>query len=315
MKTLNIFYEEPNSDRWFKQKRGGVMMFALQLMQGLDKLNIPYRFNDFSYAKKHPEECVCIIGKPHLLFNRQWKNPILFGPGTYSHPTDCTDLFTKYPNVKKFIVACDWMKGMFSPYYKEENIVIWPVGIDTTKWHPTIKSSEQPIDFLIYDKIRWEHAYYEKQLISPLINKLKSKNLTYDVIKYGSYTHDILIQKLSRCKSVIFLCEHETQGLAYQQILSTNTPILAWDREGYWQDPAYYPDKVKYEPVNSVPYWSDICGMKFKNIDTFESVLSSYLKKKSQNYFAPRNFILENLTLEISARKYYDLVDALSESI
>ena len=65
---LNIFYEEPDPDRWIKFDRyprklirrvirgkdrpGGVMMVALGLMAGLDKLNVPYRFNDFSYIKK-----------------------------------------------------------------------------------------------------------------------------------------------------------------------------------------------------------------------------------------------------------------------
>ena len=43
---------------------------------------------------------------------------------------------------------------------------------------------------------------------------------------------------------MIFLCEHETQGIAYQQALSRNVPILAWDRGGDWQDPTYYPERV-----------------------------------------------------------------------
>src|SRR6202012_1312204 len=94
IKLLNIFYEEPDPDRWFKydryprkiirriirgkQRPGGVAMVAINLLKGLDKLGISYRFNDFKYARKHPEEMVCIIGKPHLLFEMKWKNPIIF---------------------------------------------------------------------------------------------------------------------------------------------------------------------------------------------------------------------------------------------
>lgn len=46
------------------------MMVVLKLMLGLYKLKIPYRFNDFQYAKKYPEVLVCIIGKPQFLFCR-----------------------------------------------------------------------------------------------------------------------------------------------------------------------------------------------------------------------------------------------------
>ena len=72
-----------------------------------------------------------------------------------------------------------------------------------------------------------------------MLQILNKKDLSYQFIKYGSYTGAELKQKLSTSKAVLFLCEHETQGQAYQQILATDTPILAWDRGGSWQDPYY----------------------------------------------------------------------------
>src|SRR5690606_20525507 len=98
-------------------------------------------------------------------------------------------------------------------------------------------------------------------------------HLSYTVIKYGNYNHIELQQKINASKAVIFLCEHETQGLAYQQILSTDTPILAWDHGEYWIDPYYYPNRVKFKPVSSVPYWDERCGVKFTSIQDFESKL------------------------------------------
>jgi glycosyltransferase involved in cell wall biosynthesis len=73
-------------------------------------------------------------------------------------------------------------------------------------------------------------------------------------MRYGYYREGDFLAVLSQCRTMIFLCEHETQGIAYQQALSCNVPILAWDRGGPWQDPAYFPDKVVFEPVTSVPY-------------------------------------------------------------
>jgi glycosyltransferase involved in cell wall biosynthesis len=316
---INLFYEEPDPDRWIKfdryprrlirrlargkQQPGGVGTIAINLMKGFDRLNIRYRLNDYKYIKKHPEEIACIIGKPHVLFDKNWENDIILGAGIYSHPIECPNLFKKYPNVKCCLVPGEWMKNMFEPYY-DDKVFAWPVGIDTNVWSPLLKSTPK-IDFLIYDKIRWEHEKYQEELIDPICQVLDKKLLSYNFIKYGDYDKEELVQRLQRTKYVIFLCEHETQGLAYQQILATDIPILAWDRGGYWQDPYYYPEKVQYQPVTSVPYWDDRCGSKFTGITDFNEKLDLFLSKTA--LFKPREYILENLTLEICAEKYLQI--------
>ena len=315
--TLNLFYEEPNPDRWLtydryprklirklirgNQRPGGVMMVALNLMAGLDRLKIPYRYNDYKYLKKHPEELACIIGKPHLIFERKWKNPILFGAGIYSHPVECPGLFEKYPNVKHCLVPGEWMRKMFEPYYGQK-VSAWPTGIDTEKWKPN--NDEKKFDFLIYDKIRWEYEEYENLLLKPIKQTLKNNGLLFHTIRYGHYKPEELKEKLKISKAVIFLCEHETQGLAYQQILACDIPILAWDRGSFWQDPYYYPHKVQFQPVSSVPYWDERCGLKFKGIADFQSRLNDFVQMCTQAYFKPRSYIQENLTLEKCALEY-----------
>ncbi|WP_316782810.1 hypothetical protein [Pedobacter frigiditerrae] len=320
---LNIFYEEPNPDRWFKYDRyprqiirriirgkarpGGVMMVALELMRGLDILNIAYRFNDYSYAKRHPNELICVIGKPHLIFEERFKNPIIFGAGVFSHPIECLDFFQKYTNVKKMLVPGPWMEKMCKPYYGDK-VMAWPVGIDTKKWSPEIKNDKPTVDFLIYNKIRWENPLFEA-----VINELTNQGLTYTVISYGHYKHIDLMNELSSTKAVIFLCEHETQGIAYQQILATDTPILAWDEGGYWSDPSFYPHLVKFKPVSSVPYWNDACGIKFKDIDDFTERLKEFVPKLQT--FSPRSYIMKNLTLELCAEKYLSIVKSVNEDL
>lgn len=318
LSPLNIFYQEPNPDRWVKydryprkivrslirgkQRPGGVAMVAINLMKGLDKLGVPYRLNDFKHIQRYPNEIACIVGKPQVLFDREWKNPVLFGAGVYSHPVECPNLFTKYPNVKRILVPGDWVKNMFEPYYHEK-VTAWPVGIDTDEWSANIK--EKPtFDFLIYDKVRWEHDKYESELITPICQTLDKNSLSYQFIRYGRYEPHNLLEKLKHARAAIFLCEHETQGLAYQQILATNTPILAWDRGGYWQDPSYFPE-IKYGAVSSVPYWDHRCGIKFPTIEEFEFSLYMFLNRLSS--FDPRAYVLENLTLEKCAQDYIDI--------
>lgn len=236
----------------------------------------------------------------------------MFGAGIYSHPVDCPDLFEKYPNVKRFLVPGEWMRQMCEPYYGDK-VLAWPVGIDTEKWSPS--NTEKKTDFLIYDKIRWHHDQFNDSLIQPILKILDANNLSYQFIRYGSYTHQELQDKLATSKAVIFLCEHETQGLAYQQILATNTPILAWDRGGYWQDPDYYPHKVKYQPVSSVPYWSGSCGEKFEGINDFEAKCLLFIQRLQAGNYSPRSYILDNLTLEKSALAYMEIVRSVNEDL
>jgi hypothetical protein len=286
------------------------MMVALELMRGLKKLDIPYRFNDFNYIKKHPNEIACIIGKPQILDEIKWKNPIIFGAGVFSHPVDNLALLEKYPTIKKVLVPGPWMRDAFVDVYGEELVDFWPVGIDTEKWNPAIKR-QSDIDFLIYDKIRWDHELYEKELLNPIKLILSDRNFSYETITYGQYDHSDLIEKLSRSRATIFLCEHETQGLAYQQILSTDIPILAWDRGGFWQDPTYYPHRVQFAPVSSVPYWNDLCGVKFEGKTDFSAALDEFCYKLNSGHFSPRSYIEENLTLEKCALRYVEIHEDL----
>lgn len=321
MKPLNIFYEEPESDRWFaldryprriirrlirgKPKPGGQMRLFLNLCTGLEQIGIPYRVNDYRYIQQHYEEVACIVGKPHVLDKIKWKNPILFGAAVFSHPYDDPELLNRL-SISKIMVPGEWMRKMWEPYYGDK-VIAWPVGIDTDRW-VSIPLTSKDIDILLYDKVRWEHDYYEDALIAPIQFCLEQQGLKIAVIRYGFYKEEDFQALLGRSKAMIFLCEHETQGIAYQQALSCGVPLLAWERGGFWQDPAYFPHKVKFDPVSSVPYWDDRCGVKFRDINEFPTKLEEFLDKLKHNEFAPRDYILQNLTLSKCAQQYVEIL-------
>src|SRR6266852_5093055 len=317
---LNLFYEEPpTADRWLPGDRyprsiarrmfrgraqpGGQMRVFLSLRAGLDRIKVPYRVNDYRYAATHTEEVVGIIGKPHLLNKVAWRNPIVFGAAVYSHPSDDPDLLRRLA-IRKVLVPGEWMREMCAPAWGDA-VQAWPVGIDTERWSPA-PPHEKNIDVLLYDKVMWERDCAERELIEPIIAHLRRKQMSVVTLRYGAYREEEFHQLLARSRMMIFLCEHETQGIAYQQALSCSVPILAWDRGGYWQDPSYYPHKVKFAPVTSVPYWDARCGVKFKDIDEFPDRLTEFLDGQAANDFFPRDFILENLTLEKCATRYVE---------
>jgi hypothetical protein len=324
---LNLFYEEPDGDRWLPLDRyprrvarrllrgapqpGGQKRIFLNLCAGLDRLGARYRVNDYGYAKKNPRDLACIIGKPFVLDEVKWRNPILFGAAIYSHPLDDPHLLQRLP-IQKVLVPGGWMKAMCKPYWGDA-VEAWPVGIDTDLWRPA-NTGRKTTDVLLYDKVRWEHAHYDAALIDPIRAALRAQGRSIREIRYGFYREQDFHAALAECRTMIFLCEHETQGIAYQQALSCSVPILAWDRRGYWQDPSYYPDKVKFAPVTSVPYWDDRCGGTFEQADEFASRWDRFWEDYRAGQFRPRDYILETLTLERSARHYLGFVHALQRN-
>jgi glycosyltransferase involved in cell wall biosynthesis len=317
---LNLFYEEPETDRWLpldryprrlirrlmrgKPRVGGQRRVFLNLCAGLDKLGVEYRVNDYQHIKSHRKELACIIGKPHVLNKIQWENPILFGAAVYSHPMDDSDLLKRL-SIRKVLVPGEWMRKMCGPFYGDA-VVAWPVGIDTDKWQPS-SSDHKTTDILIYDKVLWEHDRYESELLQPIREELKRRKHSFSEIRYGFYKEEDFHRRLQQCRAMIFLCEHETQGIAYQQALSCGVPILAWDQGGFWRDPAYYPHKVKFAPVSSVPYWDERCGVKFEKAGDFSEKLDRFQERLNRDEFRPRDYILENLTLEKSSQEYVRL--------
>jgi glycosyltransferase involved in cell wall biosynthesis len=321
IKPLNLFYEEPEGDRWLpldryprriirriihgKPRPGGQMRVFLNLRAGLDKIGISYRVNDYRYIQKHSKEVACIIGKPQVLDKIKWKNPILFGASVFSHPCDDPEILNRLP-ISKILVPGEWMRKMWEPHYGDK-VLAWPVGIDTDQWTPA--PIDKDIDILLYDKVRWQHDRYENELIAPIKSCLEQRGLKTAVIRYGFYREEEFHSLLGRSKAMVFLCEHETQGIAYQQALSCGVPILAWERGGFWQDPSYFPHKVKFAPVSSVPYWDERCGVKFQDMSEFPNKLEEFLDKLNRQQFAPRDYIVENLTLEKCAQRYLEILE------
>lgn len=328
---LNIFFHAPESDRWLpydryprrvvrevlhrtgvrKRRPSGHRMVYQNLKRGLDKAGIPYRDNDFRYIRRNPDETMCIIGKPSLLFDYDWPNPIIFGASVFDHPIERPNFLEEFPKVRKMLIPGEWMADMFGEYYPEYKLAVWPVGIDVEEWRPKRKQSRKGEKILLYDKVRWEHDRYEEVLISPIRRCLDEQGIEIHTLRYGHYYPEDLKKALKECRAVVFLCEHETQGLAYQQMLASGVPIFAWDRGGFWQDPNYFPDRIRYGPVSSVPYWDERCGMKFQGSEDFEEKFDRFWSFVRKGRFSPREYVVENLTLEKCAREYVSIVEGV----
>jgi glycosyltransferase involved in cell wall biosynthesis len=214
-------------------------------------------------------------------------------------------MFDDFP-VAACVVASEWVKNMFEPYYGEK-LSIWPTGIDTQSWIPS-KGDSKSHDLLIYEKVRWDRDRVQRALVEPIVDQIRKLGLTYRFISYGRYDSAEYRVALNSSRAMLFLCEHESQGLAYQEAMSCDVPVLAWD-PGQWLDPWRYRYGEGFVPATSVPYFDQRCGMSFTGLRDFGYKLNTFLQGLDSRCFRPRDFVLESLTLECCAQRYLDLLE------
>jgi hypothetical protein len=285
------------------------MRWFLNLKAGLDELGVSYVVNDYRSLKKNPGAVALVIGKDHVLGKIPEGHPIVFGPGLASHPFG--NPFWGKKDIRLLLISCDWFAKMYERDLPVKIPVrVWAAGIETDLWKPLSKKTKTG-KILIYDKIRWEREKYEKELLGPVRKIIKEKGFQPVEVRYLFYREEEYLKLLQEVDAMVFLCEHETQGFAYLQALSCDVPILAWDRGGFWQDPSYYPAKVKFAPVTSVPYWNSCCGEKFQNIEDLNEKIGKFTDCLNNEEFEPRTYILENLNLMDKSRSYINLVQSI----
>ena len=323
MSRLCLYYlPEPERNRWVpgdrfvrpiirrivrgKPRPGGLDKVFINLRLGLDQCQIPYVVNP-PFPTLRPDDRVAILGLGrHCLDGYRQPNPIVAGIGLMTHPTEWPTLCNDYP-VARYLQHSDWCDAVYRPFFGDR-CGIWPVGIDTATWRPDPSTPKQ-FDFLLYDKIRWEHSKYEAALIAPLRDSLRRANLSFMEIRYGSYAPQAYRQALHRCRAMIFLCEHESQGIAAQEAMAAGVPILAWD-QGFVGDPERFLWGQPHIPATSVPYFDARCGLTFRDASEFSSRLSEFLEAFRARRYAPRDYILETLPVDKCARHFVEIVDA-----
>ena len=225
-----------------------------------------------------------------------------------THPSEWPDLFKEYP-IERYLQHSEWENNIYKLYYGNK-CSIWPVGIDTEHWKPVPFNNKQ-IDILLYDKVMWDHDYYEHALIQPIREYLSKYNISYEEIRYGYYRENDFRSALSRCKAMIFLCEHESQGLAYQECLASGVPILAWD-QGKFLDPNRYIWGESEISATSIPYFDPHCGIRFQDINDFEDKFESFIVDINNQAFSPRDYIMENLTLEKCSKSFVNILEEVN---
>lgn len=198
-----------------------------------------------------------IIGEPDLNVCLQMVPAIhnldpaktLFGPNLVVLPTEARELFSD-PS-RHFLVPSQWVKDCYCQFdfVHPNNLHVWAVGIDLDRWNVSPKPKPNQ-DCFIYFKNRSEE---DLRIVKLLLNKF---GLKYTILQYGSYTEDQLRKACAESRFAVLLTGTESQGIAYMEILSTNTPCYVFNK-ATWESE----DKKIKQLASSVPYFDDgFCG-------------------------------------------------------
>jgi hypothetical protein len=255
------------------------------------------RVNDFSLARRHPSYPIGIAGYPSVLEHVSLPNPAIFGPGDYGLP-DRACVVAEDPRFRKLIQPSEWAVEFYRPSCGDKMMAM-PVGIDTDRWHDSAQMRKD-LDVLVYDKIRWNRERVVPRVLDRVTEHLRRNGRSFEILRYGQHHHAKFASLVRRSRAMLFLCEHETQGIACNETMSSNVPVLAWD-ERVLVDPLFRKFAPPDFPVSSVPYFDGRCGERF-TMESFETTFARFWSDLDS--YRPRQYVLENLSLEKSAQIY-----------
>ncbi len=163
---------------------------------------------------------------------------------------------------------------------ERKNICIIPTAIISNKELSKIKSKTRNNKCLIYFKNR------NQEDLEKVITLLNSKKIEYNLFEYGNYSNSKLKKYANKSKFCILLNSTESQGLAVQEILSRNLPMIVWDLKS----------NINNVYASSVPYFDDRCGLIASNFNDFTYNFDNFISNLES--YNPMDLIQENLTGE-----------------
>lgn len=272
------------------------------LLKGLDALKYPYVVN----ARLDACPRVWIHDDTDAL-REVVQIPTIFpivGPNLYVTPrqisSDIDLAKTLYLHPSPWVVDM-WSEGGFS----RAPLAAWPTGIDTEEFTPSTLPKN---DVVIYFKERYPE---ELAAMETLLTEIQ---VSYTVIRYGHYTEAEYKKTLATAKYIVWIGRQESQGIALQEALAMNVPVLVWDvpRLGHWvAKPAamavFNDQENNFTGATSAYYFDERCGLRTKEKTELPALITTM--EKNWSSFTPREYVLEQLSLAKQAKDLLTLYE------
>jgi len=275
---------------------GGPAKVFRNLIKGLDKIGYPYVINRDLNATKRLWIHDDVTALRYLHLSRALK---IAGPNLYSMPRDIPKGIV-WDNVICVLPSAQTVARWKTTGFDSCKLVVWPVGIDTEEFYPSnIAWADRRV--MVY------HKWREPNELPIIFEALHRAKLNYTFVYYGRYSETEFKQLLDQTSFVIWHGGSETQGIALQEIMACDIPILVCDVRTHGDDksPYLFYENEKSIPATAVPYFADCCGIRVTDL----SLLEDNIRKMAQGrfIFAPREYVMNHLSLESQATKFVSL--------
>ena len=223
------------------------------------------------------------------------------GPNVFVFPFESDFLITD-PDLDLYMVPSYWIKTLFETIVPQccNKLCVWPSGISKDlidierfpkKKAIIYKKNRSGLPDSFYDEIKLE---IEKGGYIPIL------------IKYGNYEYDYYINALKESSFMVAVTDQEAQGIFLSEAWALDVPTLCYEQGYYTWKNALGGEDLTYYATSACPYLTSETGVKFSNLDEFRQLIKHI--DFIINQTSPRNWILNNMTDEISARNFLDIL-------
>jgi hypothetical protein len=255
------------------------------LKKGLEQIGQEYVENELGDVNG------CIHGSVKEFRTKTLPPETLIGPEIVVLPTE-TNAWTKYRNwcqPSQWVI--DYMKTFREVKYNRFNV--WPAGIDTDEFTNTRGSFKR--DCFIYYKNVTKQTPVER--LNYVKRELEKRKMTYTVIQYGSYNESQLKELASTSLFGLFLTGTESQGIALMEVMAMDCPVYVIE------EPMFEYGGFRFRGASAAPYFDKRCGIISDGMERIGEFRENILK------YWPRDYIMENHTCAISAKKYVEILE------
>lgn len=326
MKKLTILTRPTNVPPVVKHKYGGHQGVTRSLVEGLQKIG----YEDFNYGPGSEDEIAehvhVLAGVNTLQYAIELKKKkkiktLTAGPNIVVFPDEYDAIITD-PMVEKYFSPSDWNKRQFiemMPSLKDR-IYSWPAGVDTEYFKPAEKV-ERDNTVIVYHKFESDQFCYRvccelrKYGYKPVVFKYGGRPVEFyqgngasqQVEKYdiGEFK-----EALNRSCFAVVISDQESQGLALAEMWAMDVPTICFDPHYYmWEWEGRFIERDG--DISSCPYLSEATGLRFSNFEELSHILGMLSAGEAQ--FSPRNWVLANMSDEVCARGFLELIGIVKD--
>jgi hypothetical protein len=267
------------------------------LINVLNYLQWQYHFGNINDINNY--DIIYSPGRP-IDVSKYPTKKFIFGPHFSVFPDDKMSIINNKYNNSIYIQPSKWAADVWiNMGIKHIPILSLPFPVDTYKFNELNVDIRNNV--FIYFKRRKPQELQFLELF------LKTKNITYRIFDYlKKYQEEDYLNYLQHSKFGIILDAHESQGFAIEEALSCNVPLLVWNTKTMSQE---YRSSYRDIPCTTIPYWDERCGEFFYEKEELENKYNTFISKLES--YKPRQYILDNLSVEKCSEKLVNLIKDL----